>query len=155
MKKQVEYVVSACLAGIPCRFDEQARKNEYVAGLVKEKTALPACPERLGGLKSPRIPSEIKGGDGHDVLSGAAQVYNKDGDDITDAFVLGARRFLELVQKTGARQVILKSKSPSCGATEIYDGSFSGRLAKGCGVTCALLQKNGIDVLEMDESEEK
>jgi uncharacterized protein YbbK (DUF523 family) len=155
MEKTYDAVVSACLAGIPCRYDGRARKNGYVAGLVENGKAVAACPESMGGLKSPRSAAEIRGGDGWDVLSGAARVYNKDGEELTDVFLTGAQRFMDFVQKMNAKSVILKSKSPSCGVNGIYDGSFSGTLKKGCGVTCALLQKNGMNVLEMDGQEER
>ena len=141
-------VVSACLAGIPCRYDATARPDDAVIELVKNGRAVCACPECLAGLKSPRPPAEISGGDGNDVLCGRARVYNKEGKDLTEDFLRGARKFLEFIREQGAARVILKSKSPSCGTTVVYDGSFSGRLVSGCGVTTALLRQNGIEVTE-------
>lgn len=143
-------VVSSCLAGIPCRYDKSARPNHRIIALVRENEAVAACPECLAGLKRPSPPAEIIGGDGEDVLSGVAKVYNKEGEDITDAFIAGAWKFLEFVRAQGATKVFLKSNSPSCGVCKIYDGTFSGNLVDGCGVTCALLKRNGIQVVEVD-----
>lgn len=143
-------VVSACLAGIPCRFDGTAKSNEEVIEMVKQKKAIPACPECMAGLRQPRPPAEIVGGDGRDVLAGRAEVYNKDKARITEDFVRGAEKFLAFVKKQDAQTVMLKSKSPSCGVSRVYDGSFSGHLREGCGVTCALLEQNGVKVIEVD-----
>ena len=138
-------IVSGCLAGIACRYDGKAKENKKIAQLVKEKKALTACPECMGGLKSPKEPSEIVGGDGYDVLDGKAKVISRDGKDVTAQFLKGAQKFLEYSQNNGATVVYLKKKSPSCGCGEIYDGSFSGKLKKGDGVTAALLKRNGIE----------
>jgi len=143
-------VVSACLAGISCRFDGNAKPCEEVINLVKQKKAVPACPECMAGLKLPRPPAEICGGDGRDVLTGRAEVYNKDKVCVTEDFIKGAEKFVAFVKKHNAPYVMLKSKSPSCGVSTIYDGSFSGSLRKGCGVACALLEQSGIRVVEVD-----
>ncbi len=143
-------IVSSCLAGIPCRFDKTAKPNEEIIALVASGKAVHACPECLARLKRPSPPSEIRGGDGRDVLEGRACVYNNLGEDVTAYFVEGARRFLDITQKHAAEYVLLKSKSPSCGVAHIYDGSFSGVLRDGCGVTAALLLQNGIDIREVE-----
>ncbi len=137
-------VVSACLAGIPCRYDGAARPDEEMMRLAKEKKAIPACPECMAGLKSPRPPAEIQGGSGADVLDGHAAVMNKEGIDITAEFLLGAEKFLAFVRANNAERVVLKSKSPSCGVSQIYDGTFGGSLIEGSGVTAALLLRNNI-----------
>ncbi len=155
-------IVSACLAGKPCRYDGEARPNEETVRLVREGKAVCACPEAMAGLTIPRPPAEICGGDGFDVLSGKAGVYNKEGTCITQDFIEGAQKFLQYARKIGAEEVWLKAKSPSCAATlattcvppscgtsRIYDGSFQGVLREGCGVTCALLKKNDIKVVEI------
>lgn len=142
-------VVSACLAGVPCRFNRGAKPDVEVQRLVGEGKAVAVCPERMAGLPSPRPPAELQGGDGHDVLCGRATVTNNIGEDETQAFIAGAEKFLKFVLAQGATQVMLKAKSPSCGVTMIYDGSFSGKLVEGCGVTAALLMENGIEVIEV------
>ena len=148
-KEFLMIIVSACLAGKPCRYDGEARPNEETVRLVREGKAVCACPEAMAGLTIPRPPAEICGGDGFDVLSGKAGVYNKKGACITQDFIEGAQKFLQYAQKIGAEEVWLKAKSPSCGTSRIYDGSFQGVLREGCGVTCALLKKNDIKVVEI------
>lgn len=140
-------LVSACLAGCECRFDGKANPAKGVAALVAAGRAVQVCPEEEGGLPTPRPPAEIVGGDGHDVLSGAAKVVTKDGVDVTDVYIAGARKALEAAQATGATTAILKSRSPSCGKGAIYDGSFSRTVRTGDGVTAALLSQHGIEVL--------
>jgi uncharacterized protein YbbK (DUF523 family) len=98
-------------------------------------------------LPTPRPPAEIVGGDGHDVLAGRARVVTREGVDVTDRYVAGARLALEKALETGARKAILKSRSPSCGSGALYDGSFTGTLQTGDGVTAALLKENDIEVL--------
>lgn len=143
-------LVSACLAGEPCRYDGQAKGRAEVAALVKMGEALAFCPETLGGLKIPRVPSEIVGGDGEDVLDGRAKVMSRDGKNVTAEFILGAEATLELCRKTGITEALLKSKSPSCGVGRIYDGTFTGTLRPGDGVTAALLKRNHINIVEIE-----
>ncbi len=142
-------IVSACLAGIPCRYDGKAQRNEAVAALVEAGLAVPVCPECLGGLPTPRVPAELVGGSGEDVLDGKARVIASDGEtrlDVTDAFIKGANAALEAAREAGADEAILKANSPSCGFGTIYDGSFSGAKAAGSGVAAALLAANGLKV---------
>jgi uncharacterized protein YbbK (DUF523 family) len=143
-------LVSACLAGVPCRYDGQARCREEIAALVRSGEARVFCPEALGGLESPREPSEIVGGDGFDVLDGKARVMSRGGKDVTGEFVRGAEAVLALCRKYGAEEVLLKSKSPSCGVGKIYDGTFTNTLRPGFGVTAALLKRNRIKIVEID-----
>lgn len=138
--------VSACLLGEPCRYDGGAKGHAAVCALAKREGALALCPEGLGGLPIPRLPSEIVGGDGADVLGGRARVVDSAGADVTAAFLLGARRALALCEEAGVREAVLKARSPSCGAGTIYDGSFSGKTRPGWGVAAALLRQNGIRV---------
>lgn len=142
-------LVSACLAGVPCRYDGQSKAVENIADLVKRGEAKVFCPETLGGLKIPRVPSEIIGGDGEDVLQGRARVMSRDGVDRTEEFLAGAYATLELCRKHDASEVWLKAKSPSCGVGRIYDGTFTGTLRAGDGVTTALLRRNGVQVVEI------
>jgi uncharacterized protein YbbK (DUF523 family) len=118
--------------------------------LVQSGQALTFCPETFGGLKIPRVPSEIAGGDGYDVLDGRARVMSRDGRDLTLEFIKGAQAVLALCRKHGVREVLLKAKSPSCGVGSIYDGTFTGTLRQGDGVTAALLKRNGITVVEIE-----
>ena len=135
-----------CLCGVNCKYSGGNNYDETVLKIVNEGDAIPVCPEIMGGLDTPRIPHEIVGGDGFDVLEGRAKVISKDGDDNTVAFIAGAEKVLEIAIKLNVKEVIFKSKSPSCGNGKIYDGSFSGTLIDGVGVTTALMIKNGIRV---------
>lgn len=142
-------IASACLIGRKCRYDGEARENEEIKKLYLDGKIKPVCPECLAGLKIPRCPSEIIGGDGNDVLNGKAKVIAQDGGDITREFVEGAYKMLDAAKACGAKRAYMKSKSPSCGVAAIYDGTFSGKLRTGIGVTSALLIKNGIEVIEV------
>lgn len=140
-------LVSACLAGRACRFDASAGHDDEVARLVAEGRAVLVCPEVEGGLGTPRPPAEIVGGDGHDVLAGRARVVTVDGEDVTEPYLEGARRALQTARSAGATRAILKSRSPSCGRGAVYDGSFTLTLREGDGVTAALLEREGIEVV--------
>ena len=129
-------LVSACLLGCACRYDGGAKPCAAVRTLAAKHTLIPVCPEQLGGLPTPRLPSERIG----------AQVVMKDGTDVTAAYRRGAEEALRLARLFGCRRAVLKERSPSCGSGTIYDGSFSGRLTGGDGVTAALLRENGIAV---------
>lgn len=134
-------LVSACLCGINCKYNGSNNYNEKIFDLVKEGKAIPICPEQLGGLTTPRVPSEIKNG----------KVINKEGIDVTDNFIKGANEVLELTKKLNIKKAILKSKSPSCGKGKIYSGNFDNELIDGNGILTELLLKNGIEVINSDE----
>ena len=134
------YIVSSCLAGINCRYDGKNHLNKDILDLVNKGEAIPLCPEMLGGLETPRVPCEIIGKDEF------KKVINKNGLDLTKEFLNGANKVLEVCKTLNVDKVILKSKSPSCGCGEIYDGTFSGNLIKGNGLTADLLIKNNIKV---------
>lgn len=138
-------ICSACLLGIKCRYDGKSKPNKKVLKMAKKEVLIPVCPEQLGGLPTPRETAEITG-DGSKVLDKKAMVITKSGKDVTKNFVKGAEEVLKLAKLLGIKEAILKQKSPSCGCGEIFDGTFSGRLIKGDGVTAALLKRNGIKI---------
>lgn len=137
------WLVSACLLGIRCRFDGVATPDETVVQLADSGGAVPVCPEQLGGLPTPRLRSEFRGGDGRAVLDGRAQVVAEDGTDVTEFFERGAQETLAIALRCGATRAVLKERSPSCGLTQVY---IDGRLTDGMGVTAALLAREGIEV---------
>lgn len=137
--------VSACLLGEPCRYDGTAKEKVFNLGDIG-KSAFSVCPECAAKLDIPREPCEIVGGDGYDVLDGRAKVMSRDGKDMTLDFIHGAYETLLEMQKKGSRNAIFKSNSPSCGCGYIYDGTFTGTLREGDGVTSALLKRHGITV---------
>lgn len=146
-------VVSACLAGICCKYNGGDNAIAGIEELVRQGKAIPLCPEQLGGLPTPRLPAEIKGGSGYEVLYGKASVMRKDGVDVTANFLKGAVEVLKFCKVMGIEHAVLKSKSPSCGKGVVYDGTFTGKLVEGNGVTAQLLIDNGIVVMTEDEIE--
>jgi uncharacterized protein YbbK (DUF523 family) len=139
-------LISACLLGEKCRYDGTAKDIPHLRELLESYRLVPFCPETLGGLSIPRLPAEIQGGDGEQVLNGAAQVTNQNGQDLTVYFLQGAHMTLEMAERHQPVLVVAKAKSPSCGVGQIYNGSFSGKLKVGDGVTVALLRKAGFTV---------
>ena len=134
----MKILVSACLLGVPCRYDGASKAHGDVVRLAEAGHILiPVCPEQLGGLPTPRPPAERRG-DG---------VFTQAGDDVTEPYRRGAEQTLALCRLLGCEAAILKERSPSCGAGAVYDGTFSRRLTAGDGVTAALLRENGITVV--------
>ncbi|MFD7991278.1 DUF523 domain-containing protein [Streptomyces mexicanus] len=139
-------LVSACLRGVPCRFDGRHKLSPELADTVSGRRVVSFCPEVAGGLPTPRRPAELVGGDGHDVLDGTARVVEDTGRDVTEEFVAGAHRALAAARAAGCAEAVLMPRSPSCGRGAVHDGSFTGELVAGDGVTAALLERNGITV---------
>ena len=137
----MRYVVSGCLAGLSCRYDGGSKPCEAVRRLVEDGLAVTACPESLSGLPVPRPPCEQRDG----------RVIKRTGEDVTEAFERGAERAMRIVREHGCTAAILKARSPSCGFGEIYDGSFTGALTEGNGITADLLIKSGIRVFGESE----
>jgi len=139
-------LISACLLGVCCKYNGGDNKNNEVLKILKKHPVIPICPEQLGGLSTPRKPAEIQACSADDVLKGNGKVVNLDGNDVTEYFIRGAYEALKLAQIYDVKIAILKSKSPSCGCGLIYDGSFSGKLKEGNGITTELLIQNGVKV---------
>lgn len=148
-------LVSRCLLGHRVRYDGGASgPYAQLAQWQDEGRVIALCPEVAGGLPTPRAAAEIPGGQGSAVLAGNAPVMTTEGEDVTEAFVSGARQALALVERHGIRIAILKANSPSCGNVLTYDGSFSGIKVKGQGVTAALLTSAGVQVFSELELEQ-
>ena len=137
-------LVSACLLGENTRYDGQSKPCAEVLALKEEYNLIPVCPEVLGGLPTPRIPSERVGD----------RVVARDGKDVTDAFHRGASEVVRLAKITGCTAALLKERSPSCGSGTIYDGTFRGTLRNGDGVTAEALKKEGIPVFGESQIED-
>ena len=138
-------LVSACLLGECCKYDGGHNRSEAVLRFLEGKEWVAVCPERDGGLPTPRVPSEIRG----------ARVISRDGLDVTEEFRRGAMRTLETAKHSGAELAVLKARSPSCGPDGVYDGSFSGVVVPGMGVTAALLTANGVRVISEEDVAER
>lgn len=137
MENSSPILVSACLLGVPCRYDGTGIADARVLALAEKHHLIPVCPEQLGGLPTPRPPAER-----HDT-----RVLTRDERDFTAAFTRGAEETLRLAKLFSCRIAILKANSPSCGSGQIYDGCFCGRLIPGDGLTAALLKQEGLTVL--------
>ena len=142
MEKE-KILVSACFIHSGYKYDGGANINEKIAKLTEKYDFVLICPEVFGGLPSPRYPSEIVG----------KRVVNSIGEDVTNAFISGANKALELAKQHNIKKAILKAKSPSCGKGMVYDGTFSHQVVAGNGIAAQLLIENGIEVyteLELD-----
>jgi len=145
-------LISACLVGMCTNYLGQAYTVREFAAMLERGEVVPACPEQLGGLPTPRPPAEIQPGcNGFAVLEGKARVLRQSGEDVTEEFIRGAREILKLAQAFRADLVILKERSPSCGVHTIHDGNFCGRLVSGTGVAAALLKRHGLQVLSDEQ----
>lgn len=135
MKEKI--LVSACLIGTNCKYSGGNNYSEEVMEFLKDYEIIPICPEQLGGLPTPRPASEIIGD----------KVMNNEGTDVTSNYQKGAEEVLKIAQLLAIKKALLKAKSPSCGNGKIYDGTFSGILTTGDGITTKLLKENNIEVI--------
>lgn len=143
------YIVSACLAGVNCRYNGSNTGHEEIKRLVEEGKAIPLCPEVMAGLPTPRKCSEMV------TIDGEGRVLTEDGEDITVAFQEGARKTWEIARLLDVTKAILQTRSPSCGYGRIYDGTFTGQLVKGKGITASLLEEKGIRIYTEDNFQEE
>lgn len=133
----MKIAVSACLLGDNCKYNGGNNRCDKVLELRERHTLIPICPECFAGLPIPRVPSEIRDG----------RVYSKDGEDLTLVFLDGAEKALYVAEEKGCQIAILKERSPSCGSGKIYDGSFTGKVIDGNGITAQMFYEHGIAVL--------
>ncbi|EHU2107745.1 DUF523 domain-containing protein [Acinetobacter baumannii] len=147
-------LISACLIGEPVRYDGRSCLHTKLKQLFLNKKAHALCPELLGGFTTPRLPAEIVGGTGQDVLDGKAKILDSSGLDVTELYLKGAYRTLDIARQIQATCVVLKENSPSCGSQKIYNGTFQGEKITGVGITTALLQRHGFEVISENEIEE-
>ena len=137
----MKVVVSACLLGENCKYNGGNNFDPKVAEFVKGREVIPVCPEVLAGLGIPRIPMEIVNG----------RVVNRDGQDLDDALRAAAAQILEQLSHEDVECVILKSRSPTCGVKQVYDGTFSGALIDGSGVLAQALKEAGIRIMDAED----
>ena len=133
-------LISACLLGVACRYDGRSKPlpSEILNALKNRYHLIPVCPEVMGGLATPRIPSEV---------TESRNVLRQDGTDVTENYQKGAAEAYRLAEFFGCKLAILKELSPSCGKDRIYDGTFTRTLTDGDGITAALLREKGIRVI--------
>lgn len=147
----MKVLVSACLLGLNTRYDGKSKKSETLIQYLTENEIqfFPLCPEQLGGLCTPRPACEIESGfNATDVINGKAKILTNDGEDMTDSFLKGANLVLDFCKRFEITHAILQEKSPSCGYSRVYDGTFTGILKEGSGILTQLLKDNGITIVE-------
>lgn len=140
----MKILVSACLLGENCKYNGENNLNKNLKGFLTEHEVISVCPEVLGGLSIPRVPAEIVNG----------VVTNKNGRIVDKEFKKGALISLEMAKKNKIELAILQSRSPSCGAKQLYDGTFSGNLINGSGIFAKLLKENGFCVVDIEDFSE-
>lgn len=140
----MKIMVSACLLGDNVKYNGKNNKNEDLIRFLVGYDIIKVCPEVMGGLSIPRIPSEIRDN----------SVINKDGYDVSEYFYKGANKVLKIALKNNIKVAILKERSPSCGSNYIYDGTFNNKVIEGMGITTRLLRENDIVVLNEDNYQE-
>jgi len=134
-------MISACLTGENCKYNGGSNRDENVMALLAGNEMIAVCPEVMGGLPTPRLPSEL--------VNGA--VINKAGISVDREFRLGAEKVLEIAEREQPDLIILQSRSPSCGVKQRYDGTFTGTLTEGPGVTAKLLAEHGFRVVDVED----
>ena len=137
----MKVVVSACLLGENCKYNGGNNYSDAVAEFVKGREVIPVCPERLAGLGVPREPIEIVDG----------IVRYKDGTSVDEALRKAVAEILAQLDGQDIECVILKSRSPTCGVKQVYDGTFSGKLVDGMGVLAAVLREKGYKVVDSED----
>ena len=137
----MKIMVSACLAGENCKYNGGNNRNEKVLQLMRDHEVITVCPEQMGGLPTPRVPAEIRDG----------VVTARDGRIVDREFRSGAEKCLEIALREEPDLVVLQSRSPSCGVKQRYDGTFTGTLVEGAGVTARLLMDRGFRVVDVED----
>ena len=134
-------LISACLLGMPCRYDGKSVEKAGVSELIKIAQPIPFCAEIYGGLPTPRSSAEVTG----------ERVCTRDGTDVTEAFMRGAALGVRLAKQFGCKRALLKDKSPSCGKGMIYSGHFDRTLVPGNGLLAQALTDAGVKVYSSEE----
>ena len=137
----MKILVSACLLGENCKYNGGNNLSEAVVKFVKGREVIPVCPETLAGLGIPRTPIEICGD----------RVISKDGGDVTDQLIHAVKTILSQIDDQDIECAILKSRSPTCGVKQVYDGTFTGTLVDGSGILAAALKMFGIPVVDAED----
>lgn len=140
------YIISGCLCGVNCKYNGKNNLNLKCLDILKKGQGILVCPEQLGGLTTPRKPSELQE-TSQNILSGNGSILDIQGIDVTEEFLKGAKEVLNIALMANIEKAILKEGSPSCGVNYVYDGSFSGNKIKGEGITTSILRKAGIEVI--------
>ena len=146
MKKKIKVLISACLLGDKVKYSGGNNLMPELVRLLEKYNVkiVKICPECFAGLPIPRVPSEIR----------EDKVYGKDGRDITEEFLVGAEKTYQVAKRKQVVFAILKERSPSCGSSYIYDGSFSGKVIQGQGLTARRLNEENIVIFSEENLKE-
>ena len=137
----MKVIVSACLLGENCKYNGGNNYSQKVAEFVAGREVIPVCPETLAGLGIPRTPIEIRGD----------RVISKTGEDVTERLTLAIEKILAQVAGEDIECAVLKSRSPTCGVRQVYDGTFTGTLTDGSGILAAALKAAGYTVMDAED----
>lgn len=140
-------LVSKCLLGENCKYSGGNNYNKSVVEFCENHNIIPICPECMGGLPTPREPSEIR------FVNGVEKVFTQSGCDVSASFQKGAEASLKAANENETELCILKESSPSCGVNNIYDGTFSHVKISGMGLTAKILKQNGFKILSEKDIE--
>jgi len=143
-------LVSACLLGLPTRYDGKAKRSQDVLDYLQREnlTPIPVCPEQLAGMTTPRDKTFFQSGDGQAVLAGNSEAVSENGRSMNAIFCRGAKMTLEIARLSGCRRALLKEGSPSCGVHRVYLGEDK---VAGVGVTSALLMNSDLAVISEED----
>ena len=139
----MKVLVSACLLGRNCKYNGGNNYSEKVAAFLKDKEIIPVCPEVLAGLGIPRTPIEIVDG----------VVLARNGSNVDGVLRDAVSKILARIDGEEIECAILKSRSPTCGVLQVYDGTFSGTLVDGAGILAQALMDAGYTVLDSEQIE--
>lgn len=137
----MKVIVSACLLGVPCKYNGESNLNEKVLQFVEDKDVIRVCPEVLGGMSTPRHCAEIKNG----------KIVDSEGRNVHEAYESGVNMVMTQIEGESIECAILMSRSPTCGVHQIYDGSFTGKLIAGQGILAKALIEAGICVIDVSD----
>lgn len=137
----MKIIVSACLLGRNCKYNGGNNYDQKVVNFLEGKEIIPVCPEVLAGLGVPRTPIEIVDG----------VLLDRNGRSVDGALRDAVEQILAQVKDEDIQCAILKSRSPTCGVRQVYDGTFSGRLTDGAGVLAQALMDAGFHVVDAEE----
>ena len=134
-------IVSACLLGENCKYNGGNNFCPQVISFVEGKEVIPVCPEMAAGFGCPRTPIEIVDG----------VLFDRDGNHVDAPMRRAIAELLESIRMEEIECAVLKSRSPTCGVKQVYDGTFSGRLVDGMGLFAQALQEAGYRVVDSEE----
>lgn len=137
----MKVLVSACLLGENCKYNGGNNYDPAVVDWLRDHEVVPVCPEVLAGMPVPRIPVELRGG----------RAVNKEGADVDAAYRAGVAQAVQRAKAERIELAVLKSRSPTCGVKQIYDGTFSGTLVDGQGLLAQALRENGFRVIDAED----